>query len=291
MFSHHEAAAMKKLIVTADDFGMSLEVNEAVEQAHREGILTCASLVVAGDAAADAVARAKRLPNLGVGLHLAIYGARAAAQGNSAVSPDGINLGYTPVSTGIAMMVTPSGRAAARREVAAQMEAYRKTGLPLGHLDGHWHCHQHPALLAMALELGKSLGLKAVRLPYEPFGFSHAVGGNRMLARLANALTHWPLSRTMKWQLKRAGARGNDRFFGKVDDGFIDERLLLGLAENLPEGVTELGLHPATITWGGDHAPPPHWQQAAELAALTSPAVRAAMSANGVSLCRWADLP
>ena len=65
---------------------MSLEVNEAVEQAHREGILTCASLVVAGDAAADAIARAKRLPKLGVGLHLAIYGARAAAQGKSAVN-------------------------------------------------------------------------------------------------------------------------------------------------------------------------------------------------------------
>ena len=69
-----------RLIVTADDFGMSMEVNEAVEEAHRNGILTCASLVVAGDAAEDAVRRAKRLPGLGVGLHLAIFGARASAQ-------------------------------------------------------------------------------------------------------------------------------------------------------------------------------------------------------------------
>ena len=71
----------KRLIVTADDFGMSMEVNEAVEEAHREGILTCASLVVAGDAAQDAVKRAKRLPGLGVGLHLAIFGAKASARG------------------------------------------------------------------------------------------------------------------------------------------------------------------------------------------------------------------
>jgi chitin disaccharide deacetylase len=282
---------MKRLIVTADDFGMSLEVNEAVEQAHREGILTCASLVVAGDAAGDAVARAKRLPGLGVGLHLAIYGARAAASEPSIVAPDGKNLGYNAVTTGIAMMVTAKGRAAARREVAAQFEAYRKTGLQLGHLDGHWHCHQHPALLALAMELGKPLGLKAVRLPYEPFGFSHRVGGDRMLARLANAVAHWPLSVEMKRQLRKAGVRGNDRFFGKVDDGFVSERLLLGLAANLPDGVTELGVHPATETWGGEHSPPAHWQQAAELAALTSPAVRAAMGANGVTLSRWADMP
>jgi chitin disaccharide deacetylase len=282
---------MKRLIVTADDFGMSLEVNEAVEQAHREGILTCASLVVAGDAVEDAVARAKRMPSLGVGLHLAIYGARAAADQPSIVAPDGKNLGYNAVSTGIAMMVTPKGRAAARREVAAQMEAFRKTGLQLGHLDGHWHCHQHPALLSMALELGKPLELKAVRLPYEAYGFSRQVGGDRPLARFFNAAAHWPLTLEMKRQLRKAGVRGNDWFFGKVDDGFVSERLLLSLAKNLPEGVTEIGLHPATKTWGGEHAPPAHWAQAEELAALTSPAVREAMTANGVTLCRWADLP
>ncbi len=282
---------MKRLIVTADDFGMSLEVNEAVEEAHRQGILTCASLVVAGDAAGDAVRRAKGMPGLGLGLHLAIYGAPAAASGKSVVSPDGRNLGYAPVTTGIAMMLTPSGRAAARREVDAQFEAYRKTGLPLGHLDGHWHCHQHPALLAMAIELGKPMGLKAVRMPYEPFGFSRLVGGDKVLARLANAVAHWPLSLEMRRQLLKSGLAANDRFFGKVDDGFIDERLLLSLAAHLSDGITEIGLHPATAASGGEHAPPSHWRQAGELAALTSPAVREAMDAHGVTLCRWADLP
>ena len=281
---------MKRLIVTADDFGMSREVNEAVEQAHREGILTCASLVVAGAAVDDAVARARRMPSLGVGLHLAIYGAPAAAPGKSAVSPDGVNLGYTPVATGVAIMLTPAGRWAARREVTAQFEAYRKTGLPLGHLDGHWHCHQHPALLPMALELGKPMGLAGVRLPYEPFGFAHRVAGDRLLARLANAAAHWPLALAMRRQLRQAGIAGNDRFFGKVDDGFIDEALLLKLMAHLPQGVTELGLHPATRTWQGEHSPPAHWRQADELAGLTSPRVREAVRSQGIELIRWADL-
>ncbi len=279
------------LIVTADDFGMSLEVNEAVEEAHRNGILTCASLVVAGDAAEDAVRRAKRMPTLGVGLHLAIFGARASAKVKSVVAPDGANLGYSPVRAGSAIMVTPAGRRAAHAEIAAQFEAYRMTGLELGHLDGHWHCHQHPTVLAQALEIGVPLGLKAVRIPYEPYGFSRRVtGSGKAGARLAHAVFGLPLTMTMRLQAAIAGVAANDCFFGKTDDGFITEDLLISLAANLPAGVTELGLHPATSTWGGDHCPPAHWRQADELAALTSPRVREAIDRAGATLIRWADL-
>ena len=280
-----------RLIVTADDFGMSMEVNEAVEEAHRNGILTCASLVVAGDAAEDAVKRAKRMPSLGVGLHLAIFGARASARAKSVVAPDGENLGYSPVLAGSAIMVTPGGRRAARSEIAAQFEGYRKTGLELGHLDGHWHCHQHPTVLAQALEIGVPLGLKALRIPYEPYGFSRRVTGKgKAGARLAHAVFGLPLTMTMRLQAAIAGVAANDRFFGKTDDGFVTEAMLVSLAENLPAGVTELGLHPATATWGGEHCPPAHWRQADELAALTSPRVRAAIERCGIALIRWADL-
>ena len=108
-----------RLIVTADDFGMSLEVNEAVEEAHRKGILTCASLVVAGEAAEDAVRRAKRLPELGVGLHLAVFGARASAAEPSLLAPDGVNLGESPVSTGSA----PRARMATCQRARAKRSA------------------------------------------------------------------------------------------------------------------------------------------------------------------------
>lgn len=282
----------KRLIVTADDFGMSLEVNEAVEEAHRNGVLTCASLVVAGDAAADAVNRAKRMPGLGVGLHLAVFDARTSTPEPSLMAPHGTDLGVNPVRTGSAIMVLPSGRAAARREFAAQFEAYRKTGLELSYLDGHWHAHQHPIVLAQALEYGLPLGLKALRVPYEPYGFSRRVAKGRGLARarLSHAVFGLPLTLVMRLQAKIAGVAVNDRFFGKIDDGFVDEALLLSLIDNLPDGSTEIGLHPATQTWRGDHCPPPHWQQAEELAALTSPKVREAITRNGIELIRWADL-
>ena len=284
----------RRLIVTADDFGMSIEVNEAVELAHREGILTCASLVMSGVAAEDAIRRARRMPTLGVGLHIALFGAPAQLAGEPAspIAPDGMNLGESPVATGTAIMLSSRVRAVARREMAAQFDAWRCSGLPLGHVDGHWHCHQHPAVLAMALEMGRPLGLRAVRIPYESFALSRRVAqGGRSAARLAHAVSHYPLALAMRRQIRAAGVRANDRFFGKIDAGAISGDLLERLIPLLPDGVTELGLHPATSPWLGPHAPPADWDPAGELAALTDPAVREAIRSQGVELWRWADLP
>lgn len=283
----------RRLIVTADDFGMSLEVNEAVEQAHRNGILTCASLVVAGEAAEDAVRRAKAMPTLDVGLHLALHGAMAQQpEGNQAIlADDGRDLGENPAATGIGIALFPKVRSAARREFAAQFDAFRKTGLPLAYIDGHWHCHQNPFVLAMVLKIAKPMGAKGVRVPFEPYGFSRRIAGEGFApARLAHVFGHWPLAMEMRRQIREAGMVANDRFFGKNDNGAMTEELLIGLARNLPEGITEVGLHPATKPWPHRHAPPPHWRPEPELAGLTSPRVRAEIEARGIRLCRWSDL-
>lgn len=284
--------ALKRLIVTADDFGLSLEVNEAVEQAHRDGILTCASLMVTGPAAEDALRRARRLPELGIGLHLALYDAPAAFAEPSRIAPDGRTLGMDSTGTGIAIMLSREVRGAARREIAAQFAAFARTGLQLGHLDGHWHCHQHPGVLALAIEAGKPLGLRGMRVPYEPYAFSRRVAGRGLQpGRLAHVLGHLPLALEMRRQARRAGLRTNDSFFGKNDAGAVDEAMLLAMIAALPPGTTEAGLHPAAGHWPGPHNLPAGWQPATELATLTSSGLREAMAANGVALCRWADLP
>ena len=284
----------KHLVVTADDFGMSIEVNEAVEEAHRNGILTNASLVVAGAAAADAIRRAKRMPGLGVGLHLAIFGAPAQQSGEAQqmIAPDGENLGEKPVSTGIGIMFSPATRAAAKREIEAQFRAFGQSGLELGHLDGHWHCHQHPTILNLAIAAGRPLGLRAVRIPYEGLGWSHRVTGHRRLgARIGHAVSHAPLAGFMRLRTKAAGLRANDHFFAKSDAGSVSGDQLLGLVQNLPDGVIEVGLHPSTRQRIGIHSPPPDWDSTGELAALTDPRLRPEIERRGIILCRWADLP
>ena len=137
---------MKRLIVTADDFGLAPAVNEAVEQGHRRGILSAASLMVAAPAAADAVARAKRLPKLGVGLHLVLVDGRPVlppAEIPDLVGPDGRFLA-DPFRAGVKIFRNPAARRQMEREMRAQLEAFHATGLALDHVNAHHHFHTHP---------------------------------------------------------------------------------------------------------------------------------------------------
>ncbi|MFI4963781.1 MAG: hopanoid biosynthesis-associated protein HpnK [Caulobacterales bacterium] len=284
----------RRLIVTADDFGMSLEVNEAVEEAFRNGILTSASLVTAGAAAQDAIRRAKRMPGLGVGLHLALYGApsQAAAQDVAdLLHPSRGGLGERPVATGARIALSRRLQAQVGAEVAAQFAAYARSGLPLDHLDGHWHCHQHPFVLRTLISLGKPCGLRAVRVTYEPPLASWRAAGRTQLAnRVTHAVGHGLLAANMRRRLRANGLAFNDWFFGKTDEGAMDASTLARLMVHLPPGVSELGLHPATAAWVSDHAPPAHWRAAGELAALLDPDVRAACDREGIARVRFGDL-
>jgi predicted glycoside hydrolase/deacetylase ChbG (UPF0249 family) len=227
------------------------------------------------------------MPSLGVGLHLVMHGARTSAKDPSALARDGENLDEKPVRTGIAVILSSAARNSARREFAAQFEAYRKSGLPLGHLDGHWHCHQHPVVLAMALEMGRPLGLRGLRVPHEAYGLARKVSGRASVLQSAGMGL---LALEMRRQARKAGVAANDHFFGMAEGGFIGKDILLSLAAQLPKGLTEAGLHPATANWRGPHAPPSHWQPAQELAGLIDPDVRESLKRNGIELCRWSDL-
>ncbi len=285
---------LRQLIVTADDFGMSLEVNEAVEEAHRRGILTCTSLVVTGEAAADAIARARRMPELGVGLHVALLDAPAALAAETIadlMDDDGRGLGRKTWALGSKIALCPQVRRQALAETRAQFELFRKSGLPLDHVNGHWHFHQHPSLVRALIELAPEYGIRAVRVPYEPALASWRAAGRISLAfRVAMMLAHWPLVRAMRRMLRAAGIATNDWFFGMNDGGAIGRNWLLRAIEHLPKGVSEIGLHPARRSWASRYAPPAHWRVADELAALIDPDVIAACRRQRQRLATFFDL-
>jgi chitin disaccharide deacetylase len=284
----------RQVIITADDFGMSVEVNEAVEEAHRRGVLTSTSLVVTGDAAFDAIARARRMPELGVGLHVALLDAPAALtkeQIPELMDADGCGLGRSTWKTGSKIALFPEVRRQALAEIRAQFELFRKGGLPLDHVDGHWHFHQHPSLVRALIVLAPEYCIRAVRIPYEPaFASWQAAGRVGLGHRVMNMTTHWPLVRGMRRMLRSAGIASNDWFFGKNDGGAIGRSWMLRLLEHLPKGVSEIGLHPARRSWTSPYAPPAHWRVADELAALVDPDVAATCRHLGLRLSRFADL-
>jgi hopanoid biosynthesis associated protein HpnK len=282
---------MKRVIFSADDFGLDPAVNDAVEIAHRDGLLAAASLMV-GEAAADAaVAVAHRHPGLRVGLHVALI--EATPVSDPADIPDLVDAsGRFPsdmVSAGFRFFFKPGVRAQLAREIRAQFEAFRRTGLALDHANTHKHIHLHPTVARLIVEIGREYGLRAVRLPVEPPGpvaaaESHAVPGGFGAA----ALRAW--TGQLKAMLKRQGMVTNDQVFGLAWSGTMTEARVAALIAHLPDGVSEIYFHPATSLTPKLAQTMPTYRPADELAALVSPEVKRLVAAHGIARTSFTDL-
>src|SRR5439155_13736392 len=161
----------RRLIVNADDFGVSLSANRAIIQAHREGILTSASLMVNEPGFESAVELARQNPDLGVGLHLTLLcGHSTLAQDKIPGLVDSENK-FTdgPVRAGFRYFFDPGLREQLRQEIRAQFQKFESTGLALDHVNGHLHLHLHPVVFGILMEDAGELGLERVRLTFDPF--------------------------------------------------------------------------------------------------------------------------
>jgi hopanoid biosynthesis associated protein HpnK len=281
--------AERRVIVTADDFGLALPVNEAVELAHREGILGGASLMVGADAAEDAVRRARRLPRLRVGLHVVLVDGRpllAPERIPDLVDEDG-QFDRRLVRAGIRFFLLPRVRRQLENEIRAQFEAFRATGLALDHVNAHRHMHLHPTVLAMILRIGRDYGLKGVRIPYEPLRIvRRIVGPSPWPAYIGNVLLQ-PWVGLLRRRVRRAGMRCNQFVFGLSRSGEMTEDTVLRLIECLPAGTSEIYFHPATAAHA---ALPAAGRHQAELGALVSPRVRAAFAAAQIQAISFSEL-
>ncbi|HET7815411.1 MAG TPA: hopanoid biosynthesis-associated protein HpnK [Candidatus Baltobacteraceae bacterium] len=281
---------MRRLIVSADDFGLDVAVNEAVERGNREGILSTASLMVAAPAFEDAVARARNLPNLRVGLHVVLVNGKPKLPPERVpllVDKDG-NFAADLFRAGVKYFFTPGIRAQLEAEVRAQFEAFAQTGLPLDHVNAQNHFHVHPTVLSVILKAGKPFGLRAVRIPYEPFGPSWRAMRRDRRARLANDLLLKPWMMLMRARLHRAGIATNDYVFGMNDSGHMTPDRIAAFLRALPDGISEVYTHPATHAWPG--AFPADYDFAGEFAALIDPQNVALARSAGIQPVTFTEL-
>jgi len=279
---------VKQLIVCADDFGRDVAVNQAVEEAHRDGILSSASLMVGSPEAADAVARARHLPELRVGLHLVLV------DGTPVSPPDDIpglvggdgNFMPDPVRAGISYFLRPGIRRQLAAEIRAQFEAFRATGLALDHVNGHKHFHLHPTVARLVIAIGREYGMRAMRLPAEPVEpLRRAFPGESYRApRYDFAVA------ALRRRLRRAGIAANDHVFGLAWSGAMVEARVLALLPCLPDGVSEIYFHPAVERTPGIAAAMPGYRNPEELAALVSPLIRRRIEELGIDLISYSDL-
>ena len=270
----------RRLIVNADDFGLSHSVNEAVIHAHRDGVLTAASLMVNGPGWDEALKLAKENPGLGVGLHLTLL------VGRSALPPEKIpglvnsrgEFSNSPVGVGMNYFFKRGLREQLRAEIHAQFERFHSTGLPLDHVNGHLHMHLHPVIFKILIEDAEELGIKRMRLTREPFWMDVPLARGNRLYRSTHAAIYLCLSWLAQSRLHRKNILHTQRVFGLLQNARVDEPYILRLLPVLPAGDSELYSHPSLDEF--EH----------ELDALVSPRVKDLVKELGIELVRYQDL-
>jgi chitin disaccharide deacetylase len=257
---------MRQVIISADDFGLSEAVNEAVERAHRDGILDAASLMVAAPAAADAVRRARALPSLRVGLHVVVI------EGPAVLPPTAIGglvdaEGQFPPDQfrlGVRYALLPAVRRQLGAEIRAQFAAFAATGLALDHANAHKHMHLHPIVGRLILDIGRDFGLPAIRIPAEPPDVLRRCGTR--VGPAAWALYRW--TALLRRQAQAAGVAMNDHCFGLAWSGHMTADRVRRLLQVLPDGVSEIYFHPAVRRDALLRRLMPDYEHQSELAAL-----------------------
>jgi chitin disaccharide deacetylase len=274
------APSARRLIVNADDFGLSQSVNQAVVRAHREGILTSASLMVNEPGFAGAIQLAKENPGLGLGLHLTLL------QGHSTLPPDKIpglvnargEFRKSPVSVGMAYFFQRGLREQLRAEIHAQFEKFRSAGLPLDHVNGHLHLHLHPIIFKILMEDAETLGIRHFRFTRDCLARSRRMSRGHLFYKVSHAVIHDCLSRRAREPLRQRNIKHAQITFGLLQDSRVDEEYILKLLPELPPGDSELYSHPSLDRF--KH----------EFNALISPRVRERVQKLGIQLIRYQDL-
>jgi hopanoid biosynthesis associated protein HpnK len=270
----------RRLIVNADDFGRSESINQAVIRAHREGILTSASLMVNEPAAEQAARLARENPSLGVGLHLTL------ACGTAALPPAEIphladdrgRFSDRPVAAGWRYFFCRKCKDELRSEIEAQVAKFRATGLPLDHLNGHLHLHLHPVVFGILMDHAPRWGIGAMRLTRDRFFLNARLAAGRWACRASHALIFGWLARRARLALARRNIRHTGVVFGLLQNGRVDAAYVEKLLPRLPPGDSELYSHPSLDQFRN------------EFDALINPTIRRLPQQLGIGLIRYQDL-
>ena len=283
------------LIINGDDFGYSAAVNRAIIQAHREGVLTSASLMVNEVAAAEAVALAKANPGLAVGLHLVLALGRAALPHSEIPHITNSEGRFTNSSfqAGIKYYFSPTARRELRREMRAQFERFVSTGLSFSHVDGHTHLHQHPVVFDELIRLCEEFNVRRVRVVKGEMRLSLSLDRSHLPIKLVWGTVFNLLGRWCERRLEGRGFTQPEKVYGLLQSGDMNEGYLLGLLERMPPESSEIYAHPLATT--GNQAADESARRenpggARELQALTSSRLRQAIEAAGFELATHESL-
>jgi hopanoid biosynthesis associated protein HpnK len=282
---------VRRLIINADDFGLTSGVNRGILESHQSGVVTSSTLMACGAQFQEAVALALQVPRLSVGCHVVLV--------------DGAPVLSVEQLSSLAIAGSPprfresligfTGRAAAGRldreqieqEVTAQIQKLQAAGIDVSHLDSHKHTHMFPVVLRGMLRAAKNCGVRAIRNPFEPLVFAK-VGGWKRQFQLKMLQRY---RATFRNELANAAMVTPDGCIGIAVTGGLTLAAFQGLIENLPEGTWELVSHPGYIDVGLDEINTRlRASREKELAILTSAAAKESLRRAQIELISYREL-
>ncbi len=283
----HQNTRRIQVILNADDFGRSSDINTAVVRAHREGVLTSASLMVTGDAAIDAVNLARATPSLAVGLHLVMVRGQAALPQKDI--PHLVNrqgrFPDDPFDAGLRYFFSRAARLELARELAAQFERFAAAGLPLSHVDSHLHLHVHPSVFGLVLALAEHYGARGVRLPRDDLRLALRHNRQHAGAKIAWAISFALVCGRGESRLRRHRLIAAQQVYGVMQSGQMRQDYVVEVLRSLQKPNAELYFHPSQVPQTEALGPNP-----GDLATLLSPMVRRVIAERNLRLATYPAL-
>jgi hopanoid biosynthesis associated protein HpnK len=289
---------VRRLIINADDFGLTAGVNRAILEAHEHGVVTSATLMANGQAFEDAIALAQSRPGLGVGCHVVLVDGASLLDETavrSLLDRGGNRFGHPRFREGITRFgaLALLGRLAENEieaEATAQIRKLQTAGITVTHLDSHKHTHLFPRVLRPLLRAAASCGVKAIRNPFERIQGSQLAASPSLWRRWTEVGILRSLARQFREAVQQAGISTPDGTLAIAATGSLNERLLRLMVENLPDGTWELVCHPG---YNDADLRRVHTRLRAsreqELRILTSSSTRNLLEMNGIEIVSFRD--
>jgi chitin disaccharide deacetylase len=286
---------VRRLIVNADDFGLTHGVNRAIAESHARGVVTSTTLMANSRAYEEAVLLAKASNSWSVGCHVVLVDGAPLIDPARLPSlvPD-----HEPhhfrAGIGVLALQFLSGRIDSDQveaETTAQIRKLQSSGIDVSHIDTHKHTHMFPAVLQGVLRAARTCGVGAIRNPFESFAADFIRMRKELWKRYAQVRVLRKLAGPFRKAVQKAGMRTPDGTLGIVVTGHLDRQLFRGIAENIPEGTWEFVCHPGYVDEDLQSvATRLRDSRSAELALLTSTETREALASREVELISYRQL-
>ena len=286
---------MRRLIINADDFGLTHGVNRAIAEAHKRGVVTSSTLMANAQAFDEAVEFAKSSQSWSIGCHVVLVDGEPltdpghlsslVATRNPQRFRDGLS-GFA--ARAFLWQLDPDQIEA---ETTAQIRRLQSRGISVSHLDTHKHTHTFPVVLKSVLRAARTCGVSAIRNPFDVIAADFIRVQKGLWKRYAQVKSLRGLAGHFRKAVAKAGLRTPDGTLGIVATGRLDARLFQGIAENMPEGTWEFVCHPGYLD-DDLRSTPTRLRESREqeLDVLTAPQTREALSRRGIELISYREL-